>query len=338
MRPNNAYDKNIIRSLRAKGCSLREITAKTGVPKSTVARFLDSDGATPSTKPAGRPRLLSEKTKRAVVRRFEAGNLKTSTDGRKYLMENTNLIVSNRTIIRALSGSGLCSYVRPLKPRLEKIHKINRYRWARAMKPLDQDFWDNVIFTDESKYNLYGPDGNKRVWRRSGSPSLDHHFRQVVKFGGGNVKVWGAITSRGVGKLTILDGNMDANMFIDILGTGLAWTLDKRNFNIDGVYLQMDNDPKHTSSATKEWLMSHNIACLNWPSCSPDMNIIEHVWNDVNVRLRDRDPQPRNMGELRVAIDEEWYKTDPLYIRKLYDSIPTRVMALFGVKGGFTKY
>ncbi|KAI5151374.1 hypothetical protein ENBRE01_2096, partial [Enteropsectra breve] len=41
------------------------------------------------------------------------------------------------------------------------------------------------------------------------------------------------------------------------------------------------------------------------PACSPDMNPIEHVWNDVNIRLRARPDPPQNNDELKSAVREE---------------------------------
>ncbi|GFV00458.1 DDE_3 domain-containing protein [Trichonephila clavipes] len=58
---------------------------------------------------------------------------------------------------------------------------------CKNLKRLPQQFWNEVIFSDESKFNIFGSDGRRMVWRK---PNTSHHPKYTiptVKHGGGSV-------------------------------------------------------------------------------------------------------------------------------------------------------
>ena len=74
-----------------------------------------------------------------------------------------------------------------------------------------------VVWSDESKFILFGSDGRVYIRRRKGKDYLLECVQSTVKFGGGSVMVCGCITSDGVGPLTTADGRMKAKDYIDLL-------------------------------------------------------------------------------------------------------------------------
>lgn len=84
-----------------------------------------------------------------------------------------------------------------------------------------QEFWEKVIFSDESKFNVWGSDGRKLVWRKKGDALNKENLIPTVKHGGGSVMVWGCMSACGVGNLQIIEGTMDKHAYLNILKKNL---------------------------------------------------------------------------------------------------------------------
>ena len=132
--------------------------------------------------------------------------------------------------------------------------------------------WRVVVFSDESKFNLFGSDGREWCWRRPGEAHDTRYTKKKLKHGGGNVMVWGCVTRYGVGELHRIDGTMDQFLYVKILQRSLLHTLDKHNLDHKAIYFQQDLDPKHTSNHAKGWFDFEGLDVLPWSPNSPDMN------------------------------------------------------------------
>jgi hypothetical protein len=148
------------------------------------------------------------------------------------------------------------------------------------------------------------------------------------------------ITPHGLGRLVRIEGNLNAELYCQILEEDLLGSLDDLDLDLDrrDYYFQQDNDPKHTSRAAPRWFATNDVDVLPWPANSPDVNIIEHVWDHLNRKVRARCPLPTNEDQLWEALQEEWCAIDENFIKKLYDSLPWRVRAVHKAKGGNTRY
>ncbi len=121
------------------------------------------------------------------------------------------------------------------------MHKKTSKQFAEDKQTKDMDYWNHVLWSDETKINLFGSDGVKRVWRQPGEEYKDKCVLPTVKRGDGDVMVWGCISAAVTGELQFIEGTMNANMYCDILKQSRIPSL--RRLGCSAVF-QHDNNPK----------------------------------------------------------------------------------------------
>ena len=103
------------------------------------------------------------------------------------------------------------------KPYISEVNRKKRVQFANEYVSKDSEFWNKVIFSDESKFNIFQNDGQILVWRKNNTEWELENMQSTVKHGGGGFMVWGCMAASGVGELVFIDGTMDKFMYLDIL-------------------------------------------------------------------------------------------------------------------------
>ncbi|GFT72261.1 transposable element Tcb1 transposase [Trichonephila clavipes] len=93
-------------------------------------------------------------------------------------------------------------------------------------------------------------------------------------------------------------------------------------------FLFMDDYARpHHANIIDECLQSEDITRMNWPSYSPDLNPIQHVWDMLGPRIAARQLPPTCLPELRRALLDEWCNISQNQIDNLILSMPRRIKA-----------
>ncbi len=312
------------------GQGYKNISATLKVPKSTVASIIlkwKTFGTTRTLPRAGCPAKLSYRGRRALVREVKKNPKITVAELQRCIREMGESC-RNSTIPAALHQSGLYGRVARRKPLLS----------ARYMKKHLKDskmVTNKILWSDETKIELFGLNSKRYVWRK---PGTAHHLSNTVptvKNGVGSIMLWGCFSAAGTGRLVAIEGKMNAAKYRDILDENLLQSAQDLRLGRRFTF-QQDNDPKHTAKITKEWLHNNSVTVLEWPSQSPDLNPIEHLWRDLKMSVHQR--LPSNLTELERICKEEWQRIPKSRCEKLVASFPKRLMAVLNQKGASTKY
>ena len=143
----------------------------------------------------------------------------------------------------------------------------------------------------------------------------------------------------GLGPLVRIDGRINSERYIEeILGYHVVPFLE--NFEEEnGEYLfQQDNAPIHTSARTRNFTEEMEINLLPWPGQSPDLNPIEHLWDELERRIRAKPNNPKNLGELEAFLQQCWSEISCEVYQKLVESMNRQIEAVIKARKYSTRY
>ena len=148
-----------------------------------------------------------------------------------------------------------------------------------------------------------------RVQRSAAKRHMEQFRLPRVDLGGGSVHVWAAYSSKGKTTLKVLEQNVNAAVYRDILEENMIpWA--QRMYG-DNFRFQNDHAPAHRARLATNFLARSDILTPPQPSCSPDCNPIEHPWNDLGCAVRRlvvQSTSPRGLGDM---LTEELQRIPP---------------------------
>ncbi|GFV63038.1 transposable element Tcb2 transposase [Trichonephila clavipes] len=174
-------------------------------------------------------------------------------------------------------------YKIPLTVNLRRL----RLQWAHEHRAWQAD-WLQVVFSDESLFNLWNHDGCICVRRYASERCLPEC---VIERNSGlttGVMVWDAISYHARFNLLRIESNLNSNRYVrEVLNPEVVPILQ----SIPGAIFQQDKARPHVAKTVRDFCSAQHMQLLPWPAYSPVISPIEHVRDLVGRRLA-RDPRP----------------------------------------------
>ncbi|KAJ1132592.1 hypothetical protein NDU88_010899 [Pleurodeles waltl] len=268
----------------------------------------------------------------------------------------------HRTIKRFIQNSQQGRKKRVEKPRRKiTAHELRKVKRAAATMPLATSLaifqscnitgvpkstrcailrdMAKVLWTDEMRVSLDGPDGWARGWIGKGQRAPVRLRRQQ---GGGGVLVWaGIIKDELVGPFRVEDGvKLNSQSYCQFLEDTFfkQWYRKKSaSFKKNMIFMQ-DNAPSHASKYSTAWLARKGIKegnLMTWPPCSPDLNPIENLWSIIKCEIYKEGKQYTSLNTVWEAVVAAARNVDGEQIKTLTASMDGRLLSVLAKKGGY---
>ncbi|GFV03405.1 transposable element Tcb2 transposase [Trichonephila clavipes] len=259
------------------------------------------------------------------------------------------VLMSASSIRRSLLHLRLGVRVHLYRIPLTANHQRLQLHWAHEHRARQAD-WPQVVFSDESRFNLWDHDGRIRIKRHVVEHCLPgcvvavvakwYRYRTVACLVTSSRPVplktrSGAISYHGRSNLIRIESNLKSNRCVhEVLQPEFIPFLQ----GIPEAIFQQDNARLHIAKTVRDFCSVQHMQLLPWPAYSPDMSLIEYVW-DLVSRCLVRGPRPAaSKDELLLRIQAIWNSLPLADIQKLFNSILRRIAALIAARGGYTKY
>ncbi|CAF4848952.1 unnamed protein product, partial [Rotaria magnacalcarata] len=287
-----------------------------------------------ATKPGvGRRSKLTDRQKRVIKLQQVRDDTLSLNDLIRYVQTSFNITVNRRTVSRILNEFDMFSYVAPRKPRINHRQRYSRLQWCYQHLSWAEKDWSNVIFTDESNFEILNR--KNRIYTRRFRKDLKRFERSQPRVHKGGalkkkkystklkkcgVGIWSYLTCHGLGPIVFYDGSLNSDKYIDILDQHLPTAYEK--------FLPQ--------SPHSKIFQEKKINPISWPPNSADLNLIENMWSILDDKLLKYNIN--NTEQLKTALKMAWMEISNDTIQKLFESMSKRIRQIIKRRGFASHY
>ena len=298
------------------------ISSLTGIPPSTIKSFHKSYSKHHILFPKRGPKpTITTQEKNEVLNFIEI-------DPELSLADLESMCDISKSSIYDIFKSNSIKYT-PKVPvsSLTETHQQKRIEICQKFADIPYSQMPFLVFTDESTVMVDLEKGG--IWRKKGVyPPEAFYVKQAHPI---QVMVWGAIGPRGYrSKLVHIKGNMNSESYIKMLNDNQIFEDITAKFGNNWLF-QQDNAPPHSSRWSKNQIVGKVPGLIDWPSKSPDLSPIEHIWDYLKSRVAGVSFSTEEALFNRLSF--EWNNIPIEIIHNSYSSFKARCQVILKIQG-----
>ncbi|EDW10347.1 DNA N6-methyl adenine demethylase [Drosophila mojavensis] len=229
------------------------------------------------------------------------------------------------------SGSANCAKKLKTEPLLSQYNQTERLNFANTYIVWSEEHWRRVIFHDERRFNLDGPDGFSYYFH-----DLRNYERTLSQRPRGNsVYIYLMICVGGPIHLEVSSAKQRPESCIEAILRERPNIVSKLGGNTEFV-LQDHNWMSHALPTAQELLNGEGLKTQKWPTIAHDLNIMENIWGWLIREVFDGGRKFSRKDDLIFRIKEAWSRLPHDLITNLYSTLPERITELYYTQGVYT--
>ena len=189
--------------LHKAGMGYKKISKQLGKKLTTIGAIIrkwKKHKVTTNLPRSGAPRKISPRGISMMMRKVRDQPSATQEELVNDL-EAVGTTATKRTISNTLHRARLKSCCMCKVPLLKKAHVQAHLKFAKEHLDDPEEAWEKMMWSDETKIEQFGINSTSRVRRKRNAEYNPKNTIPTVKYGGGNLMLWGCFSAKGTGRL-----------------------------------------------------------------------------------------------------------------------------------------
>lgn len=330
------FDKGQIVMARRLGQSISQTAGLVGCSRcavvSTYKKWTKEGQPVNRRQGHGRPRLIDALAERRVAHLVESNSKATVAEIAEKFNAACDQQVSEHTVHRSLLRMGLR---RRRMVKVPSVHHQSRLQWAQEYQDWTIDQWKKVAWSGEAHFLLHNADGELFVHRLTEEEMAAGCTRESGEAGGGSVALWAVFCWETLGPCIPVDVTLPRTTYLNGV-VEKAHNFMTMLFPDGSGLFQQDSASCHSGTIGQEWFEEHNkeFQVLAWPSNSPDLSPMEHMWGLLETQVQSMEATPHSLEELKETLLTFWCQLPEYTFRGLVEYMPQRIRTVLAAEEG----